>query len=129
MSIPSQDLLTFSFHHTMPRAKLFNKLPPFPEDVPVAELPRISLTKLLENNTHESEELFQACREVGFFLLDLTGSSAGETVLDDAEKTFDLEERIFALSQEELSKYIFESSADRFLYGYVFLEYYGESIT
>ena len=102
----------------MPRAKLFDNLPPFPEDVLVADLPRISLSKLLEHDAHESEELFRACKEVGFFLLDLTESNVGETVLDDAEKAFDLEERIFALSQEELEKFILESS-DRFLYGYV----------
>ena len=51
-------------------------------------LPSLSLSKVLENGAFESEQLFRACRETGFFLLNLTGSSAGETMLDDAENVF-----------------------------------------
>lgn len=88
----------------MPRASQFNQYPPFPEDVALADVPRLSLSKLLENDILESERLFRACREIGFFLLDLTGSRAGESMLDYTEKVFDLGQKIFGLGQEELMK-------------------------
>lgn len=100
----------------MPRASHFNQHPPFPEDVVSADLPRLSLTKLLQNDALESEQLFRACRETGFFLLDLTGSGAGENMLDDAEKVFDLSRTIFGLESEELEKFPFKPKES--LFGY-----------
>jgi hypothetical protein len=49
----------------------FPDLPPFPEDVPTAPLLRISLTKLTQGDSGEIDRLWQACRELGFFYLDL----------------------------------------------------------
>ena len=101
----------------MPRASHFNQHPAFPEDVALADLPRLSLTKLLENDAFESNQLFRACKETGFFLLDLTGSGAGETMLDDAEKVFDLSRMIFGLESEELERFPFKPKES--LFGYV----------
>ncbi|KAL6716052.1 hypothetical protein ACLMJK_007014 [Lecanora helva] len=101
----------------MPRASLFEKIPPFPEDVAVAELSQVSLWKLWKNDTQESERLFQACRETGFFLLDLTSFGSDEGMLNDAEETLYLSQRLFELEQEQLDKCTLET-ADRFLYGY-----------
>ena len=98
----------------MPRVSHFNQHPSFPEDAVVADLPRLSLTKLCENDALESEQLFRACRETGFFLLDLTGSKAGEDMLDDAEKGFDLSRGIFGLESEELEKFPFKSKESLF---------------
>ncbi len=104
----------------MPRDDIFDKYPSFPENIAVAELSRLSLWKLLENDAHESEELFRACKETGFFLLDLTASNAGETVLNDADNAFKISREIFDIDQEEQAKYPFELG-ERFLYGYVSL--------
>lgn len=51
----------------------FLDLPPFPEDVPIAPLLRISLSKLTRGNQEEVERLWKACCELGFFYLDLRG--------------------------------------------------------
>ena len=98
----------------MPRVGYFNQLPPFQEDAAVADLPRLSLTKLFENDALESEQLFRACRETGFFLLDLTGSKAGEDMLDDAEKGFELSRGILGLESEELERFPFKPKESLF---------------
>ncbi|KAL6720889.1 hypothetical protein ACLMJK_002814 [Lecanora helva] len=100
----------------MPRATNFASCPPFPDHVKVADLCRISFSKLLDNDAPESDQLFHACRETGFFLLDLTGSDMGERMLDDAEQMFHLAENLFMLDQEELGKYPF--LPDKGLVGY-----------
>ena len=53
----------------------FPDLPPFPEDVPMAPLLRISLSKLTQGDQEEVDKLWQACCELGFFYLDLRGAS------------------------------------------------------
>ncbi|KAF1354849.1 hypothetical protein BDV97DRAFT_344114 [Delphinella strobiligena] len=55
----------------------FHHLPPFPSNVPVAPLLRISLQKLLSGEQNEVDRLWKACRELGFFYLDLRGGRSG----------------------------------------------------
>ena len=102
----------------MPTVKYFNRYPPFPNNVPVADLPRVSLGKLIANDDAESEQLFRACRETGFFLVDLRHSCEGETMLKDAELAFDLNEKIYEIDQGELMKHAFKPPGS--LFGYVF---------
>ena len=90
--------------------------PPFPNNVPIAPLLRLSLEKLLKNDTQESARFFQACKELGFFYLDLRGTPAGESLLDDANRLFDIGEHLFELDLEEKQKYDF--SAQQSYYGY-----------
>jgi hypothetical protein len=78
----------------MPTARAFAAVPPFPSDVPVYELPKLSLKKLLSNNEEESSALFQSFREHGFMLLDLQGCAEGEEVLEEAEKMFEVTEAV-----------------------------------
>ena len=101
----------------MPTVEQFSKYPPFPTDVPVADLRCLSFRKLLADEESESERLFQSCREIGFFLLDLRGTSEGENMLKHAETAFDLNKKILELDQEELTKYAFQPPAS--LFGYV----------
>ena len=101
----------------MPTATYFNKYPPFPKDIPIAHLPRVSLSKLIANNGAESEQLFEACRANGFFLLDLKACDEGEVMLKDAEYAFDVSERVFEIDQEELMKDAFKPP--KVLFGYV----------
>ena len=103
----------------MPTAKLFSQIPPFPDNVPTANLGTLSFTKLLSNDQTESEELFRSCQEAGFFQLDLHGSPEGEALLREAEELFELNREVSELSTEEKMKYVW--NAPKSLFGYVFL--------
>ena len=104
----------------MPTVDHFNKYPPFPTGVPVADLRCLSFGKLLADEESESERLFRSCRETGFFLVDLRGTSEGETMLKHAEMAFELNKKIFELDQEELTKHAFQPPGS--LIGFVHFE-------
>jgi len=97
----------------------FADIPPFPVDAPIADIPIISYSNLKSDTTskHDSENLFEACREQGFFLLDLRGHEEGEKLLKDAETLFDLSVALFDLGNEALLKY--KADVPRDLNGYV----------
>jgi hypothetical protein len=86
----------------MPTSKYFSKIPEFPSDVKVIDIPTISFENLKKGIEQDSEDLFEASREYGFFLLDLRNSEEGERLLKDAEKMFDLTAATFALGPEVL---------------------------
>jgi hypothetical protein len=92
----------------MPTQAYFDKYPPFPDDVPVAELRRLSFAKLLAHEESESDSLFEACRSMGFFLLDFQGCPEGEAFLQKAGAMFDLNEEVNALDVDELMKYAYK---------------------
>ncbi|KIX09251.1 uncharacterized protein Z518_00330 [Rhinocladiella mackenziei CBS 650.93] len=97
----------------MPTSRFFDKIPPFPDEVPVADIPTISLPELIEESRRlkerpVSETLFKACQLYGFFLLELEGSREGETLLKDAETMFDLSTELFALGDEVLERYAYQ---------------------
>ncbi|KAL8711895.1 MAG: hypothetical protein Q9220_003839 [cf. Caloplaca sp. 1 TL-2023] len=100
----------------MPTLEKFAKVPPFPSDVPIIDLERLKFPKLLLNDRDESQKLFRACRETGFFLLDLRGCEEGETMLKHAERVFDLNEEIHKLDENELKQYPSHPPADLFRY-------------
>ena len=89
----------------MPTPKCFAGVPAFPDDVPVAELQRLELSKLLSGDKAESEALFEACTGFGFFLLDLRGCEEGEILLKETEAAFDISQEFYALSDEERTKF------------------------
>lgn len=89
----------------MPTPSSFSKVPPFPNDIPAIELPRLALCKLLSGDEGESQALFEACTGLGFFLLDLRGCAEGETVLEETEIGFDASREFYALSDEEKVKF------------------------
>jgi isopenicillin N synthase-like dioxygenase len=119
-----------SDHALSPSAHSFADLPPFPDNVPTAPLLRISLEKLLEHDPAEEERCWKACRELGFFYLDLRtsaplgvtrndGSSAsdsGEDLLRDADELFGVMQKLFDLDLEEKVKYDFKAKGS--YYGY-----------
>ena len=90
--------------------------PPFPNDVLTAPLLRLSLSQLLRNDAEESNRFFQACKDLGFFYLDLRSTAIGESILNDADRLFDVGEQLFELELEEKQKYDF--SAQQSYYGY-----------
>ena len=96
----------------MPTAKAFEAVPPFPDDIPIYELPRFSLSKLISNDPEQSRELFEGFRSHGFALLDLQGCAEGEALLEEAEKMFEVTREVtIGLDVEEKMKY--EASPQR----------------
>ncbi|KAF2135261.1 uncharacterized protein K452DRAFT_293354 [Aplosporella prunicola CBS 121167] len=59
---------------------------PFPDNVPVADLARISLAKLLDDDQDEAALLFEVCKTNGFCYLDLTTHPKGLELIKDAEE-------------------------------------------
>ena len=120
----------------------FPDLPPFPDDVPTAPLLRLNLQRLLDHDAEEEDKLWRACRDLGFFYLDLraaTPSSAstpflkrdsphdddnpgqdgeinGPGLLQDADALFPLGEHVFALPPEEKQSYDFKDQGSYFGY-------------
>lgn len=82
-----------------------SKYPPFPCDVPTAQLSKVSLRKLLSADRAESDALYESCKASGFFLLDLTATPQGEEILQDVVKAFDMAEALFELGVEEKREY------------------------
>lgn len=75
-------------HHT---------LPPFPNDVKTAPLVSISLTKLEAGDPAESSAFFRACKQLGFFYLEMTGSTLGESIVREAEQLNEVQKEFFKL--------------------------------
>ncbi len=89
----------------MPTAELINGQPPFPDNLPTCDLSKISYRRLLANDPAESNKLFRACKETGFFLVDLQGATEGEKLLQVAEGVLQVDREFGALSELEKSRY------------------------
>jgi len=119
----------------------FDDLPPFPDNVPTAPLLRLNLNRLLQGNPQEIEKLWNACRDIGFFYLDLRDGQArkrdsfqesetddhdeaavvstqldGNALLEDAAQLFSLGEKVFMLPTEEKQEYDFKDRGSYFGY-------------
>jgi isopenicillin N synthase-like dioxygenase len=86
----------------------FPDLLPFPKDIPTAPLHRLSLSKV-RSDASESERLFSACRDLGFFYLDLRQDEQGEILLKEAEELFKMAPKLYDLGRDELQKYDYKS--------------------
>jgi hypothetical protein len=104
---PSQIIHTFigtSFNLKTPTKAYFDKHPSFPNDVPAAELLRLSFAKLLGDEKNESDALFEACRAMGF-LLEFEGCPEGETFLKRVENLFSIHDEVNTMEVDKLMKY------------------------
>ena len=79
--------------------------PPFPTDVPTAQVTRVSLSKLLSNDKAETDALFEACKTSGLFMVALDDGAQGEELIGDASNVFRAGEKIFDLDYDEKMKY------------------------
>jgi isopenicillin N synthase-like dioxygenase len=86
----------------------FAHLPPFPTTIPIAPLHRLSLSKLRSDPT-ESDRLFAASKNLGFFYLDLRADKDGEELLAQADRVFELGPKLYELGREELQQYDYKS--------------------
>jgi len=87
---------------------------PFPDDIPIAPLLRLSFHKLLNRDPAEVDRCIRACEDLGFFYLDLRGD--GESLLRDADALFGVGEELLALPLEEKKKYDFSEQMSYFGY-------------
>ncbi|KAK7182266.1 hypothetical protein DPSP01_006983 [Paraphaeosphaeria sporulosa] len=88
----------------------------FPADVPTAPLVTISLKKIVSDDVHERERLFEASKSLGFFYLDLRECTDGESLLKGSDKMFDLNEKFYHLPIDEKRKYDFAAKGMYFGY-------------
>ncbi|KAJ5532013.1 hypothetical protein N7494_008565 [Penicillium frequentans] len=96
----------------MPTSKYFDQCPPFPSGVHTVPLPKVSFEELQNGSEKESQLLFQACQEWGFFLLNLQPSSKGNELLKHAEQMFDLTNETYNLEQSVLDSYAYKPPHD-----------------
>ncbi|KAI0156826.1 oxidoreductase [Xylariaceae sp. FL1272] len=91
----------------MASAKHFQTVPPFPEeDVPVADIETISLADLRSLDETAGQKLFTCCKELGFFMLDLTEDYVGKTMIDVIDRLFDISQQLMDLNEEEKMRYL-----------------------
>lgn len=89
----------------MPTAAILSKQPPFPTDIPLYDVAKLSYPSLLAGDVMESRKLFEACKETGFFLLDLRDTPQGERLLKEAEGMLELTRKFSALEEAEKAKF------------------------
>lgn len=96
----------------------FSNYPAFPSDIPLANIPKISLSKLTSGDKYEGDSLFEACREYGFFLLELNSLPEGQELLKDANNLFDVAQATLTLDKTTLDSFAYNPPKD--LLEYVF---------
>ena len=79
--------------------------PAFPDDITTAPLISISLARLEAGDEFESKALFEACKNLGFFYMELEGSSLGGRIGDGAEKLHQIQQKFFKRPNEEKEIY------------------------
>jgi hypothetical protein len=100
-----------------PSSRSGSTSPPFPDDIVIAPLVTISLRELERaSSTAEHGHLFSAAKGLGFFYLDLQGTTEGDKLLQQAGDLFDLMNEFFSLPVEEKTKYDF--AAKKIYFGY-----------
>ena len=85
--------------------ELFARLPPFPGNVSIADVPKFSLSRLSSGDSTYARKVFETCCTTGFFLLDMGGEEAGDNIIKEIDAMFDISNNIFDLEVEEKSKY------------------------
>ncbi|KAL9622567.1 MAG: hypothetical protein Q9160_003064 [Pyrenula sp. 1 TL-2023] len=95
-------------------SRILTEPPPFPDSVRTAPLLRLSLSKLQSRDRDETDRFLGACKELGFFYLDLKGSA--DDFLVDADALFAVGESLFSLELAEKQKYDLASEGSYFGY-------------
>lgn len=84
--------------------------PPFPDspEFPTIDLETISLAKLQNGDPSELDRVFEACKNWGFFYLELPGCEQGETIANGADDICRVAEKMFHLPLDEKLKYEYQ---------------------
>lgn len=93
-------------------------LPPFPSNLQTAPLVSISLAKLEAHDAGEHDALFAAAKDLGFFYMEMAGSPLGERIVCGAEGVNALQNRWWALPDDEKDRYGRPHLHDFFAYRY-----------
>ncbi|KAK8046183.1 hypothetical protein PG996_014247 [Apiospora saccharicola] len=88
--------------------KSFTDAPPFPDDVPVIPMNTISLAALHSGDEATAKDVLTACRELGFFLLDLRGDALGETTMGEIDQLFHVGKDILNLPEDAKQRYLYD---------------------
>ncbi|KAF2264206.1 Clavaminate synthase-like protein [Lojkania enalia] len=109
-----------------PSPSSFPDLPPFPDTVPTAPLLSISYQKLLSRDREEEDRCWKACRELGFFYLDLrrsphsSSSASVDQRVGHAGQLFDVMQRLYeefdGMSEEGRQRFDFKDRGSYFGY-------------
>jgi hypothetical protein len=70
----------------MASEKLFENIPPFPDDIPIAPISSISLSDLRRGDKATARRLLEACQDLGFFLLDLRDDALGDKLVTEIDQ-------------------------------------------
>lgn len=108
----------------MVSTKLFQSSPPFPTDVPIAQLSTVSLAHLTSGSESETQIMFKACQESGFFLLDLNEDPVGEQMITELEQIFQVIHDTMHVSPEDIVR--FHADPPKSFYGYEYLHCFYE---
>lgn len=95
---------------------LENTSPPFPEDVPIVPIARLSYRKLTSSCENEMKMVLKACETDGFFYLDLMDGTFGQSLLNEADVILDVAKG--ALNQPLGYKMEFLAERGREMFGY-----------
>lgn len=79
---------------------LFDAVPPFPDDVAVAPMHTVLLRQLRVGDVEAAKILLQACRDTGFFFLDLSDDAIGEKVVEEIDNIFEAGKDIMHLPED-----------------------------
>lgn len=103
---------------TMSHLTSHHTLPPFAQGLRTAPLVSISLAKLESASPVESETFFDACKNLGFFYLDMNASQLGERMVSEAEELNVLQKEFFELSNAVKEEYGREKLHQFYAYRY-----------
>lgn len=89
----------------MASAKKFESIPPFPEDLPTIEIPAVPLGGLLSGDPAVATNIFNACKDIGFFLVDLSNDETGQKITSEVDQIFDLAKDTMTSSEQVKKDY------------------------
>lgn len=101
----------------MASQKLFEDVPPFPEDVATMPMRTIPLADLRSGAQNTAQEVLLACQDLGFFLLDLQGDELGDKMIGEVDELFGVGKDIMSLPDEVKQEYLHD--IPRSFLGYV----------
>lgn len=78
---------------------------PFPDGLPVIDLARVDLARLLNGDEQEATLLFDVCKDKGFCYLDLTSHEKGVKLIKEAEQVHQAAKEFFAAPVDEKRKF------------------------
>lgn len=103
--LPKYSYWSGCYFRGMASKRLHDAIPAFPQDLPIAPMHTISLTRLTPGETSTCQSILHVCQELGFFLLDLQGDEVGEIVIDEVDRLFRAGEDIMNLPEEVKEKF------------------------